>query len=586
MIKMNKKENIFLRYLKQNEMRKVTQRELASRFSVSLGSINKFIHKMIATGFLSQTLQVKKVEFEQPKRAIILAAGFGMRMVPINTEYPKGLLEVKGETLIERLIKQLHEVGVEDIRIIVGFMKERYEYLIDDYNVKLVVNTHYGEKNNIYSVALACEESNLANTYIIPCDVYCEENPFASNELDSWYMVSDEKIVNSNVRINKSFDLVPIKSEDIGNKMIGIAYINANDGEHYTGRLRQYVSSPAHDSDYWEIILNEGNASQIAANLTPVSLVKEINTYEELRELDNNSNQLNSTTIKLISQILHVDNSQIEQIAVLKKGMTNRSFLFTCQGKKYIMRIPGEGTNKLIDRQKEAAIYKLIKNSSITENVVYLNPKNGYKLTEFVANAHNCDPLDDEDLRRCMATLKKLHNSALTADFEFDLYKQIDFYEYLRGSQSNYRDYDQVKERVLGLKKYLDTLEKKWTLCHIDANPDNFLIEQSGHTMLIDWEYAAMQDPDVDLAMFAIYSLYDRKQTDHLIDIYYDGNCDSKTRLKIYGYIATCGLLWSNWCEYKNTLGIDFGEYSLYQYRYAKEYSKLVCKVLEGKQNA
>ena len=45
-------------------------------------------------------------------------------------------------------------------------------------------------------------------------------------------------------------------------------------------------------------------------------------------------------------------------------------------------------------------------------------------------------------------------------------------------------------------------------------------------------------------------------------------------RVKIYCYIAMCGLLWSNWCEYKRQLGVEFGEYSLMQYRYAKEYYK------------
>ena len=58
---------------------------------------------------------------------MILAAGYGMRMVPINVEVPKGLLEIKGEPLIERLICQLHEVGVSEIDIVVGFMKEQYE---------------------------------------------------------------------------------------------------------------------------------------------------------------------------------------------------------------------------------------------------------------------------------------------------------------------------------------------------------------------------------------------------------------------------------------------------------------------------
>ena len=98
-------------------------------------------------------------EFKEktPKRAIILAAGFGMRMVPINTEMPKGLLEVNVEPLIERIIKQLHEVGIRKTYIVIGFMKEKYEYLIDEYEVDLIVNTEYAAKNNLYSLKLVKE---------------------------------------------------------------------------------------------------------------------------------------------------------------------------------------------------------------------------------------------------------------------------------------------------------------------------------------------------------------------------------------------------------------------------------------------
>lgn len=77
-----------------------------------------------------------------------------MRMVPINTEMPKGLLEVNGEPLIERIIKQLHEVGIKEIYVVVGFMKEKYEYLIDEYGVELLVNADYAAK-------IICIRSNL-----------------------------------------------------------------------------------------------------------------------------------------------------------------------------------------------------------------------------------------------------------------------------------------------------------------------------------------------------------------------------------------------------------------------------------------
>ena len=46
----------------------------------------------------------------------------------------------------------------------------------------------------------------------------------------------------------------------------------------------------------------------------------------------------------------------------------------------------------------------------------------------------------------------------------------------------------------------------------------------------------------------------------------------------IYALIAACGLLWSNWCEYKQHLGVEFGEYSLRQYRYAKEYYRYAAE--------
>lgn len=60
-------------------------------------------------------------------RRLSLAAGAGMRMIPLNMEVSKGLLEVNGEVLIERLIRQLQEVGVSERFAVVGFMKEKYE---------------------------------------------------------------------------------------------------------------------------------------------------------------------------------------------------------------------------------------------------------------------------------------------------------------------------------------------------------------------------------------------------------------------------------------------------------------------------
>ena len=184
-----------------------------------------------------------------------------------------------------------------------------------------------------------------------------------------------------------------------------------------------------------------------------------------------------------------------------------------------------------------------------------------------------------------MKRLRKFHELGLKVDHEFDIFGQLNFYETLwNGIPSIYKDYEKTKEKILSLKPFIDTHVKKKVLTHIDAVPDNFLfIEKDGkeEIRLIDWEYAGMQDPHLDIAMFCIYSLYNKEQVDYLIDAYFTEGCDNTTRIKIYCYIAICGLLWSNWCEYKRNLGIEFGEYSLRQYRYAKDYYKIVQEELK-----
>lgn len=91
------------------------------------------------------------------------------------------------------------------------------------------------------------------------------------------------------------------------------------------------------------------------------------------------------------------------------------------------------------------------------------------------------------------------------------------------------------------MKKYIDEHVETRCLTHIDAVPDNFLFTLDGDIRLIDWEYAGMQDPHVDIAMFCIYALYNKRQVDRLINIYFENKCPDEIRIKIYCYIAACG---------------------------------------------
>lgn len=294
---------------------------------------------------------------------------------------------------------------------------------------------------------------------------------------------------------------------------------------------------------------------------------------------------INQETMELIAEIFLCSLEDINHVRLLKEGMTNRSFSFSINDQKYIIRVPGEGTEKLINRFEEAQVFQAIKGLELCDDPVYIDPKRGYKITRFIENVRPCDPRNEEDLRRCMKKLKRFHDMELAVSHRFDIFQKIDFYESLWGkNESIYPDYKETKRTVLGLKRFIEQHRGKMQLTHIDAVPDNFLFDPDTEgelsLQLTDWEYAAMQDKHVDIAMFCIYSLYNRDEIDRLIDIYFDGRCDATIRTKIYCYVAACGLLWSNWCEYKRQLGVQFGQYSERQFRYAKEYSVIASEMI------
>lgn len=196
-------------------------------------------------------------------------------------------------------------------------MKEQFEYLIDEFGVELVINTEYAGKNNLHSMKLVSD--HLANAYVVPCDIWCDKNPFRTAELYSWYMVSDLVDEQSDVRVNRKMELVRT-SQTAGNAMIGIAYLTAEDAALVTERIVQLVEKAAYDDSFWEEALYKKDRMIVAARVVHACDVVEINTYEQLRDLDSDSEQLKSDAIAVIAKQLQADPKEIVEISVLKKA--------------------------------------------------------------------------------------------------------------------------------------------------------------------------------------------------------------------------------------------------------------------------
>ena len=117
--------------------------------------------------------------------AIIMAAGYSARCMPLSNVMPKGLFKIKGEVLIEREIQQLKEAGVEEIIVVTGFMADKFAYLKDKYGVKLIHNADFDKYNNMASLYAA--KDYIKNSYILCSDNYYSNNVFKNVVPDSYY---------------------------------------------------------------------------------------------------------------------------------------------------------------------------------------------------------------------------------------------------------------------------------------------------------------------------------------------------------------------------------------------------------------
>lgn len=279
--------------------------------------------------------------------------------------------------------------------------------------------------------------------------------------------------------------------------------------------------------------------------------------------------------LDIIQSVFNLKNNDIELIP-LKQGMTNTSFIFSINNERYIIRVPGLNTEKIINREQEFDVYQAIKGEAFIEPIIYIDKEKGYKISKFIENSHTVNPQDWNEISACLKRLRDFHNQLHRVEHCFDVFEHINYYESLMPNASIYEDYAETKKNIELLKPIIENLVKDWTLCHIDAVCDNFLVTEEQDVYLIDFEYAAMQDPDLDVAMFIVYSLFDRNEIDRIIDIYFEHQVTPLKRYKIYSYIAMAGLLWSNWCEAKQDETLLNSSYAKQQYNYAKTFYQIV----------
>lgn len=522
-------------------------------------------------------------ELEQLKpykvdNAIIMAAGMSSRFAPLSYEKPKGLLNVKGEILIERQIRQLKEVGITDITVVVGYMKEKFFYLDDKFGVKIVVNEDYYRYNNTSTLIRVLDK--LSNTYICSSDNYFVDNVFepyvycgyysavyADGETDEYCLSFD-----NDDRING----VSVGGADSW-YMLGHVYYDRKFSDKFKAILeREYEKADTKEHLWEDLYMKHIDELDLYVRKYDAGKVLEFDSLDELRAFDEEYiNNADSAILKNICNILHCEMKNIVNIKAIKAGLTNTSFQFEVDGKGYVYRHPGVGTSKYINRKSEAFSMDVAARLGLDDTFIYMDAEHGYKISRFIDNARELDYSNSKEVRMALDIIRKLHNERVISVYDFGIWDKTEEF-IVKLNDTGKSDFDEFGELHTKMKKLKDCImsdsKADKCLCHNDCYSPNFLLDENNKMYLIDWEYSGNDDPASDIGTFICCSTYSYDEAVAVIKEYLECEPDNETLAHYIGYVAIASYYWYVWALYQETRGNSVGEWLYMWYKNSKLY--------------
>ena len=265
-------------------------------------------------------------------------------------------------------------------------------------------------------------------------------------------------------------------------------------------------------------------------------------------------------------------NLEIERLG----GLTNLVFRIAHDGKTYLLRIPGKGTEDYIDRRTEAHDATIAAESGVSPTILFFDESDGLMLSEFI-HGTTMSPAGFADLgciARAAQAFRKIHDFPKPYKKKFDIFAEIDNYvEIARKLNAKMPDgYDAVMKQADAIRAILEAKPAPLVPCHCDPLSENF-IDTGERMYIVDWEYAGNNDPMWDIGDLSVEGSFDEEQDRVLLKSYFDGNppADQVGRAVIYKSLSD--LLWTAWGIVQHANGNpveDFWAYSVGRFERCK----------------
>ena len=252
----------------------------------------------------------------------------------------------------------------------------------------------------------------------------------------------------------------------------------------------------------------------------------------------------------LLSKTNHDDNyTDIERLG----GMTNHSYKVTLKdGEELLIRIPGEGTEEMINRSDERKSTELACRLGIDSELLYFGD-DGTKVMKFI---HDPQPMSEEVMRKqenlsqAAAIFHKLHTCGEDTGVRFEVFEMADLYEKIiqDGGVAFYDDYERVKQTVMDIKSAVDANGIAPRVpCHNDSLVGNWVLDGNNKLYLIDWEYSGMNEAMWDLSCLSIECAYDEQNDDQLLEAYYGRPAAVEEKKRFIAAKLYVDYLWTLW---------------------------------------
>jgi thiamine kinase-like enzyme len=227
----------------------------------------------------------------------------------------------------------------------------------------------------------------------------------------------------------------------------------------------------------------------------------------------------------------------------LSGGITNLNFKIDADGKSYVIRLAGEGTEQLgIKRDVEYAANYAAGQLGIAPEVVFFIEPEGYIVTRFVTGKRIMpeDIVKPDYLARVAKKLRLFHRNGPKLKGEFNVFRRVEMLT--KVSKSNNakfpHDWDFVMKKMKEAEKALLKDPYIPTPTHNDLLNLNWLDEEVagdiGEIRLLDWEYAGMGDIFFDLGNFSHHHRLNEDQVDNFLYEYFGEVTDKQyARLRL-----------------------------------------------------